>query len=227
MSLTRSWRFIGSVGSPYYRVFDRLRRHVNTRLVAFLSGHLSGPKNGQGGRNPGAPTRVLEAGSGPGFASSLFAQRPDVATSICMDLDPAALMEARKRDASLPVVAGDLMQMPFSDNAFAMVFNSSTVEHLRDPAGAVREMQRVCDNHGRVFVGVPYLWGPLGIQPLIRSTRVGIWLGKVFSQASLDRLLSSGGLTPVAHLRYFWNFFIGAVAVKRVVKHDGGPSGET
>lgn len=105
--------------------------------------------------------------------------------------------------------------MPFRANSFAMVFNSSTVEHLETPQDAVREMSRVCNDWGRVFVGVPYLFGPLMFQPLIRRTIVGEWLGPVFSRRRLGDLLSSAGLAPVASVRYFLRFFIGTVASKR------------
>ena len=225
MSPSRSWQFIGGVDSVCYRFYDYLRRQVNARLVTFLSGHLVTLSTSAGAKTPAGGLRVLEAGSGPGFASSLFARRSEVATSVCMDLDPAALAEARKRDPSLPAVVGDLMHMPFADGAFALVFNSSTVEHLDDSVGAVREMQRVCADQGRVFVGVPYVWGPLGFQPLVRNTSAGVWLGRVFRRSSLDRLLTTAGLTPIAHLRYFWNFFIGVVATKQVAHLGPGPGG--
>ncbi|MCH7525899.1 MAG: class I SAM-dependent methyltransferase [Planctomycetes bacterium] len=158
----------------------------------------------------------MEAGSGTAFASSLFAECPKTFMSVCMDLDADALSEARRRDPALPAVVGDLMQMPFADGTFDLVFNSSTVEHMDDPVGVAGEMRRVCRDDGCVFVGVPYVWGPLGFQPIIRNTGVGVWLGRVFSRSSLDRFLREAGLTPVAHRRYFWNFFVGAVATKRL-----------
>jgi SAM-dependent methyltransferase len=104
--------------------------------------------------------------------------------------------------------------MPFAADTFSLVFNSSTIEHLDDPAHAVREMQRICRQEGRVFVGVPYRYGPLAFQPLIYSTVIGRWLGPVFSRRGLTELLTTSGLAPVASVRYFWNFFVGAVAVK-------------
>lgn len=220
MSLSRSWRFVGGLDSPWYRLYDWLRQGVNRRMVDFLSRQLSSDTS------PGRASRVLEAGSGPGSASSMFARRSDVALAVCMDLDESALHEARRRDPTIPAVVGDLMAMPFADASFELVFNSSTVEHLDEPRRAVAEMGRVSTQGGRVFVGVPYLFGPLWFQPLIANTSAGVWLGKVFSRSSLDRLLSAAGLTPVRHLRYFWNVFLGAVATKSVVSHRGAGSRE-
>jgi len=220
-----SWQFIGGTDSASYRLYDRLRRRVNGGLVSFICGHLPSPVLGDAGRGAAAHLNVLEAGSGTAFASSLFAKRRGVSMAICLDIDIAALKEARRRDPDIVAVAGDLMRMPFRDDAFGVAFNSSTLEHLVDPQGAVREMQRVVCGNGRVFVGLPYSRGPLFFQPLIRGTRIGVWLGEVFSRSSLDSLLASAGLVPVKHRRYFWRFFIGAVAVKsdsRSVDRAGG-----
>ena len=220
MSLSRSWQFVGGLNSPWYRFYDWLRQGVNRRMVDFLSRHLPSPGV------PGGASCVLEAGSGPGSASSMFARRNDVALAVCMDLDESALREARRRDPAIPAVVGDLMAMPFADASFDLVFNSSTVEHLDEPQRAVAEMGRVSTHDGRVFVGVPYLYGPLWFQPLIAGTSAGIWLGTVFSRSSLDRLLGAAGLTPVRHLRYFWNVFVGAVATKSVVQNGRAASQE-
>lgn len=207
--MMRSWRLTQSGASLLDRVYDRLRQGVNRRLVQFLapSGH------GADGVSLGSGARVLEAGSGTAYASSVFATRPDVCRAVCLDRDIDALREARRRDPSLPAVVGDIMRMPFADGSFSLVFNSSTVEHLDKPPAAVREMARVCAPGGRVFVGVPYRFGPLWFQPLISSTAAGIWLGPVFTRFTLDRLLHAAGLMPVAHVRYFLRCFIGAIAM--------------
>jgi len=211
VSLSRSWQFVGRVNSRSYRLYDALRRRLNGRLVRFLAGQLP-PRTPRG---PDADSvRVLEAGSGTAYASSLFRRAPGVRAAVCLDIDESALREARRRDPELLAVVGDMRRMPLKAGAFALVFNSSTVEHLEDPDAAVAEMHRVCGADGRVFVGVPYRYGPLAFQPLIRRTQIGEWLGPVFSPKALSDLLERAGLRPVASLRYFWNFFIGMVAAK-------------
>ncbi len=121
-------------------------------------------------------------------------------------------------------VVGDLVAMPFCSASFALVFNSSTVEHLNQPGEAVTEMQRVCAPHGRVFVGVPYSYGPLAFQPILRRTQLGRWLGPLFSRRTLADLFQSAGLTPRTWIRYFFQVFVGAVAVKNTMHaHSTGP----
>jgi SAM-dependent methyltransferase len=190
------------------RVYEWLRRRVNHRLVGYLAEQICPPPG------PPEPTiRVLEAGSGTAFATSVFSAQRAGTECVCMDIDEEALREARNRDAGVLAVVGDLRRMPFADGTFLLVFNSSTVEHLEDPSLAVAEMRRVCARSGgRVFVGVPYRYGPLWFQPLIRATRLGVWLGPVFSRATLHRLLRGVGLRPIADRRYFGRFFLGTVA---------------
>ena len=218
----RSWQLFGRPDSVPNRLYDWLRRRVNARLVRFLASHLPQAAADATAQPGVVRTRVLEAGSGTAFASSVFARRPEVDTSVCLDLNEEALRQAKNRDPTLPAVVGDLNRLPFADEAFALVYNSSTIEHLADPTSAVREMQRVCHRVGRVFVGVPYSFGPLAFQPLIRKTALGVWLGPVFNRASLERLMRSAGLSPVGHMRYFWNLFVGAVAAKETPRHAGG-----
>ncbi len=220
-----SWRIGQRSSSTVNRVYDFLRRRVNERLVRFLDSACSGDGRHHGkSRTP--ELRVLEAGSGTAYAASLFRTRAHVAHSVCLDLDVDALREARRRDPSLSAVVGELCRMPFRDEVFDLVFNSSTVEHISTPVSAVREMGRVCRYFGRVFVGVPYSFGPLGFEPLIRRTRAGIWLGPVFSSRKLDELLHRSGLKPLAHIRYFLWFFVGALAGKYTVETARRPLAE-
>lgn len=216
MSLTRSWQFVGDVGGWPYRFFDALRRRVNRRLVRFLTQSLeqrqTAENEGGGRTSADRGWRVMEAGSGTAFATSLFADDARTVAAVCLDSDEEALRAARVRDPRVLAVVGDLRAMPFRDGAFTLVFNSSTLEHLDRPLDGLKEMTRVCHSQGRVFVGVPYAAGPLGFQPLIRRTPWGTWIGPVFSRRALDVLLRRAGLTVESGLTYFWRFFIGAVA---------------
>jgi SAM-dependent methyltransferase len=147
---------------------------------------------------------------------------PGVGLAAALDVDESALREAKKRNPQLSAVVGDLFQLPFQDNAFDLVFNSSTVEHLDDPGAAVCEMQRVCQQGGHVFVGVPYSLGPLAIQRAICNTRLGIWLGPVFTPRSLRTLLRQAQLEPIDSITYFWRFFVGVIARRRLVTTGAG-----
>jgi SAM-dependent methyltransferase len=200
--VTASWQFFGGPGALPYRVFDALRRALNRKLVRDLTAMTRLPHG----------ARVLEAGSGPGYGSSLFGAASGARLSVAADIDIAALREGRRRDPSLVAVVADLRRLPFRDGAFDLVWNSSTLEHLDRPELGVIEMRRITRQGGHVFVGVPSRLGPLGFQPLIARTGWGIWIGPVFDRARLSKLLASGDLIPTAHTRYFLGMFLGMLA---------------
>jgi SAM-dependent methyltransferase len=195
-----SWKLLGASSSPAYRFFDWLRSRVNHRLSRFLARELSGRRE----------CRVLEAGSGPGGATSLLRRAPAVACAAALDWDHDALRAGRRRDASLTAVVADLARMPFGDSSFDLVWNSSTLEHLPNAELALREMARVCKPGGLVFVGVPYRWGPLGLQRLVARTAVGRWIGRPQGRRELDRLLRRAGLRPAGSFVYGLRLFVGA-----------------
>ncbi len=199
----KSWQCLGGPGSLSYAVYDVVRRRLNRTLAAYLTA-----KTVQGGG-----TKILEAGSGPASASSLLARHPGV-LSVALDLDLEALREARRRDPALPVVVGDLRHLPFRTGAFDLVWNSSTLEHLDEPHRALVEMRRIVGQSGYVFVGVPYRSGPLGFQPWVKNTRLGRWLGQVFSQQALRTAMQQACLEPIDSMSYFFRFFIGVLARK-------------
>lgn len=201
--MTKSWQIVGGESSFAYKAFHWLRGMVNRRLVRFLIAD---------GEN--APMIALEAGSGPAQGASLMAEKENV-FSVAVDIDIEALREARRRDPDLPAVVADMTDMPFPENTFDLVWNSSTVEHLADTDAAVRELARVAKDDGRVFVGVPYAWGPLFFQPIVSGTDLGEWLGPVFTQRRLKELFTRAGLIPVRAIKYFLWFFIGIEGRKK------------
>ncbi len=200
---SKAWQ-LGLPGSIPYRLYDALRRRLNLKLVRYLLVNAI-PFNG---------SKVLEAGSGPAFASSILAEDPRVALSIAVDFDLEALQEARRRDPALLLVLADVQNLPFRTESLDLAWNSSTVEHLPDPASALAEMQRITRKRGTVFVGVPNRFGPLGFEQWIPATSVGIWIGKTFSLTELKHMIATAGLTPKDSLYYFFRFFVGILAEK-------------
>jgi len=199
----KAWQF-GAPGSLAYRMYDSLRSRLNQRLVQyFLTKGLAVDGN-----------VVLEAGSGPAFASSILARDPRVKLSVAVDIDIEALEEARRRDPRLALVAADLLRLPFRDRCVDLCWNSSTIEHLDNPQEAPLEMARVTREDGRVFVGVPNLYGPLGFQRRIEQTGVGVWIGRTYSCAELQDMMLTAGLKPRDRIFYFFRFFVGLLAEK-------------
>lgn len=199
----KSWQ-LGGTSSLSYRLFDALRSRLNRRLVAWLVSE---------GLDEDI-SMMLEAGSGTAFASSLLREQPGV-VPVALDYDIEAMREAKARDPRLICVVGDMNALPFRADTFDLTWNSSTIEHLPDFDHALGEMARVTQADGRVFTGVPHLYGPLGFQKWIARTKAGIWIGPVYSGAQVQARHRARGLTPVHSLTYFLRVFVGVLSQKR------------
>jgi ubiquinone/menaquinone biosynthesis C-methylase UbiE len=104
--------------------------------------------------------------------------------------------------------------MPFKSGFFDLVWNSSTLDNLENPRLALTEMGRVVTPRGLVFAGVPFSSGPLFFQPLISRTALGQWIGKLYSQRDLGRMLRDAGFRVLKTRYYFFGVFIGMLARK-------------
>ena len=111
-------------GTLTYRLYDALRNQLNGKLVNYLLARAINHDK----------CKVLEAGSGPAFASSMLAQDRRVELSVAMDLDIEALHEARRRDPDLCLVVADLRNLPFKTESMDLSWNSSTIKHYQTPA---------------------------------------------------------------------------------------------
>lgn len=99
--------------------------------------------------------RILEAGSGSGKISLLLAQEGHRLTLI--DYSQAALSTSRTIYVSAGVEAefvhGSILEMPFPDGSFDLVWNAGVLEHFspEEQRQALAEMRRVCRPSGRII----------------------------------------------------------------------------
>ncbi len=186
-------------------LFRRVRNRLNRRLTAFFqTAVLAGRKD----------IAVLEAACGSGYATELLASDERVRLSVGLDLSLDIHRRSGARLRRGRMVIGDIYALPFRDGAFDLVWNSSSVEELPDPQAAVGAMARVAGKGGYVFVGVPYLFGPLGIYHLIPIRSFRRWLGKPFSGRGLQKLFLRDKLVIVGGIRYMAGCFVGLLARK-------------
>ncbi len=205
MSKVRLWSMGRGPGSFLYGVFDGLRRWRNRGLADYLRSRLA---------ESASPARILEAGSGPGSCSALLAARPGVGLCVALDHDPLALAASPKNSLQQNVLA-DLYHLPFADGQFDMAFNSSTMEHLPSFGKALREMARAVKPNGRIFVGVPYRFGPFFIFNFLSwHNQAHIWVGRLFSSWELCKVCEEEGLEAAEVRFYFFRCFVGVMLVK-------------
>jgi len=98
-----------------------------------------------------ASTRVLDIGCGAGFISNAMAEKK---WQVCgIDLSESSLEVAKKFDRSRQVqyLKGDAHALPFEDSLFDIVMCLDVLEHVSDPAKAIKEAARVLKPSGIFF----------------------------------------------------------------------------
>ncbi len=98
---------------------------------------------------------VLEVGCGDAaFTTDLARYSSDVTA---LDLSAGQIAENAARLPAINFLQHDVSTpLPFADSRFEVVWCSEVLEHLFDPAFALREMHRVLRPGGRLLVTVPY-----------------------------------------------------------------------
>ncbi|HEY7039602.1 MAG TPA: methyltransferase domain-containing protein [Methylomirabilota bacterium] len=103
----------------------------------------------------GPTETVLDVACGPGLVVAAFARMCRHVTGI--DLTPAMIERARTLAAergldNVTLAVGDVLPLPYADDAFSVVVSRFAFHHFPDPRAVLREMARVCRPGGRVVV---------------------------------------------------------------------------
>ena len=101
--------------------------------------------------------KVLEAGCGVGAQTVTLARNSPDAAFTSIDVSAASLAKAAEAVAALGATnvtfrQADLFSLPFGDASFDHVFVCFVLEHLADPAGALRALSRVLKPGGTMTV---------------------------------------------------------------------------
>jgi len=97
---------------------------------------------------PGA--RVMDAGAGESLHSKYFSRGRYVAVDLTVG---DSSWDYGKLDA-----VADLTALPFAEGTFQACINVVTLEHVREPECALREMSRTLERGGRLLLIVPHEW---------------------------------------------------------------------
>jgi SAM-dependent methyltransferase len=89
------------------------------------------------------PRRILEVGCGEGIVLATLAAHLPGTRLDGLELDEMALGAARVRCPGATLVRGDACALPFGDQSFDLVVCLEVLEHLPEPARALRELRRV------------------------------------------------------------------------------------
>ncbi|WP_437671693.1 class I SAM-dependent methyltransferase [Sorangium sp. So ce131] len=127
------------------RPFAEVRAHSAESAMELLLDALA----------PAPDDVVLDVACGPGIVACALS--PRVASVRGLDIVPAMLDEARKRQAKLGAAnisweLGDASRLPYPDESYSLVTTRYSFHHLLEPLATLREMARVCAKGGRVAV---------------------------------------------------------------------------
>lgn len=117
---------------------------------------------------------ILEIGCGRGEFARWLAQHPARPRGVvAADFSPTAISIARavqvvRASASIHWLVADIQSIPCEDASFDTVVSCETIEHVPDPARAVRELVRVLRPGGVLFLTTPNYMGPFGAYRIYR-----------------------------------------------------------
>jgi 2-polyprenyl-3-methyl-5-hydroxy-6-metoxy-1,4-benzoquinol methylase len=99
------------------------------------------------------PRTLLDAGCGEGELLRRSVLGEGVAP-VCLDLQTESLADLRTSTGQKRLICGSVAALPFRPRSFDAVLCMEVLEHLEDPASAVRELARVA--RAALVLSVPY-----------------------------------------------------------------------
>lgn len=160
---------VARVAGAYYALTDDVVDHRRHRFLRHIAGAVA-----RGEAMTGAlPRRGLTLEVGCGTGGLLVAAARQGRAVVGVDVASRWLVVARRRldDHGLPVpiLAADAGRLPWPDATFDAVAADSLLEHLDDPAAALREWRRVVRPGGTLVV-----WSP-NRYALTTDPHLGLW----------------------------------------------------
>ena len=190
---------------------------VDPRRRRFYLGHILGAEARGSALSALLPRsgRIVEVGCGTGGLLAASARTGLAIEGV--DIASRWLVVARRRlddlGLSVPLVAASADRLPYPDGSVDAIVADSLLEHLDDPASAVREWARVLRPGGTLLAWSPNryaltvdphvrLWG-LGYLPrawmpgYVRWRRGGAWPPACLSPGEAHRLASAAGFDAI------------------------------
>ncbi len=97
---------------------------------------------------------VLDIACGSGYGAALL-QKAGAASVLGVDLDEAAIAEAKRQYPEIEFKAGDAGKLDFADESIDVITSFETIEHLPDISSYLSELSRVIKADGLVCISTP------------------------------------------------------------------------
>lgn len=101
----------------------------------------------------GSPDRALDIGCSSGYLARRLVERG--ADVVGVDVDEAAVAEARRVCSQVLVGDVETMELPFESASFDVVLCGDVIEHLRDPERFLMRLRSLLRPEGRLVLTTP------------------------------------------------------------------------
>jgi len=132
---------------------------------------------------PDFKDRLLDVGCGKMPYRDFIKENSKITDYIGLDIDTALCYDENIK----PDYTWDGKVMPFGNNTFDTVMATEVLEHCPEPVQVLKEIYRVLDNDGFLYLTVPFLW-PLHETPHDEYR---------YTPYSLERLLKEAGFRNI------------------------------
>lgn len=152
-----------------------------------------------------AKDTVLDVACGPGLVAVPFARRAGRVVGV--DLTPAMIERAQalQREEGLTNLSwhvADVMNLPFPEESFSIVFTRYSFHHFPQPEAVLKEMTRVCKTGGQVVV-IDAAPSPETQDAYNRMERLRDPSHvRAFTNSQLERICLDGGLRGLKERSY-------------------------
>lgn len=146
VTLTQNKKFYDNYWSTNREIFSGSNQGYAPNLRRWMRAELN---------DLASTVPVLEVGCGDGSFTSALAQKFSSVTGI--DISAGQIAENMARLPGITFLQHDVSEpLPLENGSFGVVWCSEVLEHLFDPAFALREMYRMLRPGGRLLLTVPY-----------------------------------------------------------------------
>ncbi|HVZ12510.1 MAG TPA: class I SAM-dependent methyltransferase [Patescibacteria group bacterium] len=102
---------------------------------------------------PVRPVKILDVGCGEGITIVRLSRAKIGKSYEGVDNSEDAIKIGKKQYPNINIKIGDIYKLPYKDNSFDLLICTEVLEHLEDPAAAVKELRRVTSKY--VVFSVP------------------------------------------------------------------------